>query len=302
MEYRIEKVLPIVERLADRYTARESSSVAYKTAGMLMEAALYCIKEGEGAFGNGVMADRLPDENMLYEQGLRQVMENVYEAKGIYEKLLLSFEDYGCIHYRDTILKGMPEFFVRYDPVFTPMDHLLTLDYPLLCGNPPLNGSRLILEYLRGITLEADFLGFFDPGEICGLLMGISPEYEELYPGNICEQVLLAASAGVIADMAAEGRRGRRENTLELTAEDVHRIGLFFRGKSREEIRLDMEKAISRVIEATIGAVRAASGDNVSCRLRGVQTYFLRAAGDYGTVIWNGIRQDCLEGVFCVEG
>ena len=45
----------------------------------------------------------------------------------------------------------------------------------LLCGNPPLAGARLILEYLRGIRLEADFLSCFEPG-MCAELACILKE------------------------------------------------------------------------------------------------------------------------------
>ena len=38
------QLLPVVAELTRRYTSGESSSVTYKTANQLMEAAVYCVK------------------------------------------------------------------------------------------------------------------------------------------------------------------------------------------------------------------------------------------------------------------
>ncbi len=46
--YRMEELIPIVGRLAEKYTGFESSSITYEKAGQLMEAVLYCIHETKG--------------------------------------------------------------------------------------------------------------------------------------------------------------------------------------------------------------------------------------------------------------
>lgn len=48
MHNEIEELLPVVAKLAERYTSKESSSVSYKTAEQLMEAVVYCINEVAG--------------------------------------------------------------------------------------------------------------------------------------------------------------------------------------------------------------------------------------------------------------
>lgn len=45
----MEELLPVVAKLAERYTAGESTSVAYEKAEQLMGAVLYCIREAEYA-------------------------------------------------------------------------------------------------------------------------------------------------------------------------------------------------------------------------------------------------------------
>ena len=43
MHNEMEELLPVVAKLAERYTSKESSSVSYKTAEQLMGAVVYCI-------------------------------------------------------------------------------------------------------------------------------------------------------------------------------------------------------------------------------------------------------------------
>ena len=275
-EYRIEQLLPIVAELADKYTSKESSSVTYERAERLMEAVIYCIKECMANGGCEVDPGQPPDERALYDRGRELLLEKVYRAKKFYEGIIRDFEDYGCRNYRDTMIKGMPEFFVRYDPVFAPGDHLLTLDYPLLAGNPKGCGIDLIFRYLGGVQVESWYLGRFQPGEVAGLLQAVQPDYQELYLDNICDPVLLNACGGIIA-----GKLGKR---LELTWEDCDAIRRFLQGKCREEIDALITQAVTRAVADLPGCGR----------------YFVQAAAGFGARIRNGMEHDCLEAVFHV--
>lgn len=44
-DYDMAELLPVAAWLTDKYTSRESSSVTYETAAVLMEAVCYCIQE-----------------------------------------------------------------------------------------------------------------------------------------------------------------------------------------------------------------------------------------------------------------
>ena len=44
MHYEMEELIPIVGRLAEKYTANESTSVTYEKAEQLMGAVLYCMR------------------------------------------------------------------------------------------------------------------------------------------------------------------------------------------------------------------------------------------------------------------
>ena len=48
--YDMEELIPLVARLAEKYTGFESSSISYERAQQLMEAVLYCIREYKGEY------------------------------------------------------------------------------------------------------------------------------------------------------------------------------------------------------------------------------------------------------------
>ncbi len=52
VRYEMEELLPLVAKLAAKYTSGESTSVPYETANMLMEAVCYCIEENEREGGS----------------------------------------------------------------------------------------------------------------------------------------------------------------------------------------------------------------------------------------------------------
>lgn len=263
--WQMEDLIPLVAKLADRYTSLDSSSVSYETAQMLMEAVIYCIREWEeqggclpsaGAGGIGI------DWEPAYRAGYERVLEKVRQAKRIYEDLIADFEDYGCRNYRDTIIKGMPGFFVNYDPRFCPQDHILMLDYPAMSVPESVCGVDLILEYLRCIRMEAGFLRLFPREHVVGVLWGIMPEYRSLYLGNICTPVLMRAAGCVIA--------GRSVLGLELSEEDYRVIEAQFRGIGRSEA----EGKLLRVTGMMAAALPGSEFD-------GAKEYFSRAAREY---------------------
>lgn len=228
MEYQIEELLPITARLIEKYTSKESTSVPYETANMIMEAVIYCIEENRTARQSGVvMPEKMPDAKTMYETGYELVIQNVHLAREIFEQVTVSFEDYGCENYRNTVVNGMPEFFLRYDPKFKPQDHLLTLDYPLLGGNPKRCGIDMILDYLQGIQTEQTFLNCFPHRAVMAVLAETNAEYRELYLDNICEAVLFRALCCMVA--------GSSLKDLQLSAEDLEEIRFYFKDQDRDQ-------------------------------------------------------------------
>lgn len=172
MPYEAEELMPVFQKLARRYTSNESTSVSYERAQVLMEAVLYCIREffcpedtaldcfqikkkENGTFLQG--AALIPVET-AYEEGLKRVREKAGRAKTCYDGILGHFSDYGLECLSDTVIHGMPAFFLYYDPWYEPQNHRLTLDYPILGGIGARTGVDAIFYYLQAIEMEQSFL------------------------------------------------------------------------------------------------------------------------------------------------
>lgn len=218
--YGMEQLLPLVTMLSEKYTSKESTSISYETARMLMEAVLYTM--GESLKNKAALTGEPPLPELLYEEGYQIILSKAKEAVKLYEQLMLHFEDYGCLNYRDTIVHGMPAFFLRYDARFRPMDHLLTLDYPLMCHRQDISGVDLILYYLKCIELEARFLSAFSVSSIRKVLERQHSSYESLYLDNICEPVLFTVLLCGIA--------GCPITDLEIGENELKRAAASFRG------------------------------------------------------------------------
>ena len=248
--YEIEELLPVAAKLVRKYTSGESTSVTYDTAEKLMEAVLYCIRECYEQPGSGIVNTLVSEQSILaaetaYQTGYDEVVSKVKEAKEIYNRLVEGFEDYGCVSYHDTILNGMPQFFVRYDARFCPQDHLLTLDYPNLVPVMEACGIDLIYLYLKNLEQECDFLKIFDRQSVISLLESVMPDYRELYLDNICYAVLRQSVCCVIAD--------RPVLRLELLNEDVGSIREYFDSDNLDKIEEKTSHLIRLIDERLCG-------------------------------------------------
>lgn len=287
LEADLEQIMPIVADLADKYTSKESSSVSYEVATMLTEAVIYTVEECFDRENTSEAGLRSKDESLIaqnfetrdlsifYEQGKDIIYRKVYEAKDLYEKILENFQDYGCLNYRDTILKGFPAFFTKYDYKFQPQNHILSLDYPLLVQNEDLTGIDLILQYLKGVYIEAEFLKKFSATAVQQCVMesaaGELPQaFLKYYMGNICEVVLWRAVCCAIADEPVQ--------ELSLEQGDWKDIRFFFEGDS-------MEKA-GRKIEAIIKMLVQRLG-NAEESLAIISEYLCKIAQEYAVRMMN---------------
>lgn len=70
MNYELTELVPIVGRLAEKYTSGESTSITYEKAEQLMEAVLYCIHELENAGDNMPVSKGQMTAQCAYETGM----------------------------------------------------------------------------------------------------------------------------------------------------------------------------------------------------------------------------------------
>lgn len=211
MHYTMEELLPLVGKLAEKYTSREHTSVSYETAEMLMEAVLYCIREAETASFDSPSAGTPSDSTstdissasasagtpsasalsaeQAYAAGAAAVREKVNAALALYNEMIPDFIGYENRCLLDTFVKGMPAFFKWYDIRFKPQDTILTLDYPVLRNLSKYSGIDRIYEYILCIRLEQEFLSMFPEDYVVRLLSQDNGDYRDMTE-NLCEAVL----------------------------------------------------------------------------------------------------------------
>lgn len=198
MKYEIEELIPIVARLAERYTSYESTSISYEKAEQLMGAVLYCIHETELEKPNAIaLASGIPAQQ-TYKYGVTYVEEKVKKALELYNRILPDFCHYEnqCLY--DTFVTGLPEFFKWYDITFNPQDTILTLDYPVLGDLSAYTGIDKIYAYIQCIYLEQKFLKSMPENYVINLLSRQHKQHQELVL-NICEIVFTAVAVHLLA-------------------------------------------------------------------------------------------------------
>lgn len=235
MIYSMEELVPIVAKLAEKYTGGESSSISYEKAQMLMEAVLYCIHACENGEENMLQKENVTVKE-AYAAGSRIVMERVLRLRELYHEMLPAFCDYGMVCLHEVVIKGMPEFLKRYDVRFCPQETLLTLDYPVLCRIAPLTGIDAVLKYAKCIALEQEFLAGFEESYIRELLRRYHSDYEDLVE-NICS-IVLPNVIGHLLLQKPLSQSGFSEEELERLEKGL---------REQEKAEALLEKAISRI-------------------------------------------------------
>ncbi len=239
--YEMEELIPIVAKLAEKYTGYESTSVTYEKANQLMEAVIYCINEyaqgeavthgsesggffsvGHEASGGKVLAAEGVPAKEAYKLGCQLVEAKVHAMKELYHTLIRDFHSYGNMALEDTV-RAIPEFLKWYDIRFAPQDTILTLDYPVLKELGA--GIDAVYEFVKCVCVEQRFLNKFPEAYVIQVLRGYSEEYEKMFE-NLCG-ILLADVAGHILlkkkfgdGGICESERGRLRALLGMYTEE----------------------------------------------------------------------------------
>lgn len=190
MKYKMEELVPIVAKLAEGYTAGESTSITYEKAQRLMEAVLYSIHEGEWEEQFSLIENSELSPEKAYDIGAKCVEKKTKYTLSLYNEVMVHFYSYEneCLY--DTVAKGLPEFFKWYDLKYEPQNTILTLDYPVLIDNPEHTGIDKIYDYVLCIQLEQKFLNRFSHEYVVEVLSKYNSEYK-LAIDNICEIILM---------------------------------------------------------------------------------------------------------------
>lgn len=178
--YPMEDLIPVVAKLAEKFTAKESSSVTYERARKLMEAVIYCIAHLETGETALAAAGTLP-VGEAYRLGYEAVIDKTKNTREKYNKLMDFFDHYGNRNYRDTIEKALPGFFLYYDVKFAPTEHRITLDYPVFGLDMTLEGIDRISQYVDAVYEEQRWLMQFPRTFVIDALRSFHPRYEAEY-------------------------------------------------------------------------------------------------------------------------
>ena len=231
----MEELVPIVGKLAEKYTAHESTSITYEKAEQLMGAVLYCICELKEINDNSLALNEKIPAQRAYEIGVAYVEEKSKKALDLYNRIMPEFYHYEnqCLY--DTFVKGIPEFFKWYDIQFEPQNTILTLDYPVLKDISGYTGIDKIFEFIKSISLEQKFLKLFPAGYVTNILSKINGHWKESMD-NICETVFAYVTGHILT--------GRVLTEFELEEADYSYIQELFMQATLEDIKKRLETAL----------------------------------------------------------
>lgn len=240
MDYEMEELVPIVGKLAEKYTSHESTSITYEKAEQLMGAVLYCIHELWESSGNALSLNKKLSAQRAYEMGAAYVREKTGKALDLYNRILPEFCHYEnkCLY--DTFVKGIPEFFKWYDIQFEPQNTILTLDYPLLKDISEYTGIDKIFEFIKSIGLEQKFLKLFPAGYVINILSKDNRNWQESMD-NICEIVFTHVMGHIML--------GKSLTVIELKETDYFYMQEMFEQIALEDIKKHLEVTLEIYIK-----------------------------------------------------
>ena len=239
MKYEMEELVPIVAKLAEGYTSKESTSITYDKAQQLMGAVLYSIHEGEKAeHFSLVQKDEMPLERM-YTIGAKCVEEKTKETLNLYNEIMTHFSSYENKCLNDTVVKGLPEFFKWYDCKYEPQNTILTLDYPILVDLSEYTGIDRIYDYILCIQMEQKFLNKFSSEYVMEILSKYDKQYR-LIIDNICEIVLMNVIIHILA--------GKNISILNFEPEEYLKMQALIQTENLSDLRGKLKNAVNVLI------------------------------------------------------
>ncbi len=275
MMYTMEELLPVLGWLVEKYTSKESTSVTYERAELLMGAVTYCIDHCTCGKDGSIVASG--EEHKLsameaYRSGYQYILEQTKAAQDRYSKMIGSFCSYGNENYRDVVEKALPGFFLYYDPRFAPREHIITMDYPVPGMRVGACGIDAIAPYVDAICLEQEFMGSLPEDYICRVLRGFHRDYgEQIF--NICFVVLRSLLCCGLLGKGPEA---------DAVPQDYERLGRLVLNMERESLLTVLKQVLVRLIE------RQYDGD------RTLREYLARDLPDFAAELENAAEHGVL--------
>lgn len=218
-----------------KYTKGESSSVTVETAQELLSSLRYTlavVMEETGMPYKRLLTEELPP---LIRQGQTMLQDRLEKTKRLWAAVCQTAPDIRNGYYADT-LRGIGDYFKRYDLYFFAHLKPPCIDYPLLiAADESLQGLDFTEQYLKRMLTENLFLRCFDSHEVRELLSAIDGDIEEAYL-NLCEQPLINAMG-----LALLGKAARRLHIGDAEREEIRAL---LQDKTREQRRRILRSAV----------------------------------------------------------
>lgn len=273
MKYEIEELVPIVARLAESDTSKESTSITYDKAQQLMESVMYCIQECELMEPLSLVSSDEMSAQKMYETGLRYVEEKVKKTLKIYNEMMTDFSSYGNVCLYDTVAKGLPEFFKWYDCKLEPQNTILTLDYPILFDISQYTGIDRIYNFVLCVQLEQKFLHQFSSEYVISILAKYNKCYKQMID-NLCEIVLM--------NMIAHTLLGKTLSDLSFEPEEYQQLQALLQKENLPRLRGILKNAVEVLVrdyyenDEHLKEYLCRAVDNISVRIK--------SAADHGNL------------------
>lgn len=186
-----------------RFTAGDSLSVTVERAKSLLDSSLYTIGAYLATLPHQDQVQALNSQpiSQLFEKGLQAAAIQFRRAKRLLSTISDDLVQTDNIAYNDTLSRGIPPFFRKYDHDYEAHCIPASIDYPLcgLCGPCRGQGAAFMLEYLRRIYLENRFCLEFPAPLIDEVLRGGDPGFCHLLT-NLFEAILTNAIGCVLTE------------------------------------------------------------------------------------------------------
>lgn len=283
MTFSMEELLPVVAKLADQYTSKESTSITYEKAQQLMEGVLYCIHEYETHVSKG--QELFFNENpwkaeTVYNMGYDMVLQKVKDTQKQYNSVIQDFRSYGNRCCYETFVKGLPAFFLYYNPRFNPQNHILTLDYPVLFPMGALQGADAVHIYVNCMRLEQMFLKALPREYVMHVLRAYSLD---------CDGLIINIAAIAARNLLGCRIAGKRVDLLAYTKAERSRVIEYVNENTEECLEMNMQKGVDELMTFLFGG-NAELGNYLKMDLH-----------DFSFELKNAVRNGCLESVLAIK-
>lgn len=281
--FSMEELLPVVAELADQYTSKESTSITYEKAQQLMEGVLYCINEFETHVPGAqelLLKENELSAKTIYNLGYDMVLQKVKDTQKQYNAIIQDFRSYGNRCCYETFVKGLPAYFLYYNPRFNPQNHILTLDYPVLFPMESLQGADAVSVYVNCAHLEQMFLKALPQEYVMHVLRAYSVD---------CDDLIINLAAIAARNLLGSTIAGKRVDTFGYNQVEQERVIEYVNENTEESLERNLQKAVDELMTFLFDG-------NVE-----LGNYLKMDLHNFSFELKNAVHNGCLESVLAIK-